>query len=102
MVKNVASVVAIVVLFTLAGVGGLSLGFAGMKAITGWPPIPQADWNDRYEGEWYKVIKTIPAGDIVDRRKLKELGGEECYFFATNGSAHPSDHDVHCVILRKP
>lgn len=92
----------IVAVLMLAFVGAMTLVSNGMKVVTGWPPIPQSDWNDRYEGAWYKVVKTVPAEEIVDRGKLKELGGEECYFFATNGSAHPTDHEVHCVILRKP
>lgn len=101
---NIMKVLVVLVVAVLVWIGAMTLAFTAVEALAGkkfvWSQ-PEAGWNDRYEGEWYTVVKTIPAEDIVDREKLKDLGGEECRFFVTNGFDHPLDHDVRCVILQK-
>ena len=97
LVVFLAGVVGIV--FT-TGVIAIGIGFTHW--VTGWPHVPESGWNDHYDGKLWKVVKSIPASEIVDQTKLKEWGGEKVYFFSKNGSAYPTDQEVYCVILRHP
>lgn len=100
MSKTAFTVVLIVILLPFTCLGLMVAGSHVAQRVTGWPHVPEPGWNDHYDGKLWKVVKSVPAHEIVDQTKLKELGGEEVYFFTKNGSAYPTDQEVYCVILR--
>ena len=102
MSTKVFTIVLMLVLLPFVVVGVAASGSQFAQWVTGWPHIPEPGWNDHYDGQFWKVVKSVPASEIVDETKLKECGGEKVYFFAKNGSAYPTDQKVYCVILRHP